>query len=220
MKRKIISASLLAADFSRLGPESQAALDAGVDMLHFDVMDHHFVPNLGLSPDACRALRPLIATAVHFDVHLMVTHPEALFEPFAKAGASLIAFHPETVTSVPAAVEKLEKLGCAAGLVFNPDQPFSIPAILAKKIRLIMMMTVYPGFAGQRFMPEVLEKISEARKWIDAHEADTLLGVDGGINENTIHSASKAGADFFVVGSGLFAKKDYAACVQHLRALL
>lgn len=216
MTQAIISGSILAADFARLAEDVNQSLSAGADYIHFDVMDHHFLPNLSFGPLVCRALRKSGITAP-IDVHLMVENPEQYIEPFAAAGANLIAFHPETVDDVGAALQTIRDAGCQTGLVFNPDKDVSIAAPFIEALDLLLVMSVNPGFAGQSFMPESLRNVEIARDIIGAAGSSARLGIDGGINVETIGEASKAGADFFVVGSALFAAEDYKQRVEALR---
>jgi len=214
--KKIIAASILSADFAELGKESIDVLSAGADVIHFDVMDHHFVPNLSFGAVICQALRQHKITAP-IDVHLMVDHPEHFIDAFAKAGASMLTFHPETVDDVEGTLQKIRDAGMQAGLAFNPDKPVDISDTLLKSLDLILLMSVFPGFGGQAFIPEVLEKIQQTRQRIDQLNASTRLSIDGGVKVNNIAEISEAGADFFVLGSGLFGADDYTACIQALR---
>ena len=216
MPQKIISASILSADFSRLGEDSSAVLAAGADAIHFDVMDHHFVPNLSFGAIPCKALRDYGVTA-EIDVHLMVDAPEAYIEPFATAGASRLTFHPEVVENPIATLQKIRAAGMQAGLAFNPDKPITLDDEQLASLDLILLMSVFPGFGGQRFMQDTLEKIQQTRQRLDALHANTLLAVDGGIKADNIAIASQAGANYFVVGSGLFSADNYAERMQALR---
>lgn len=217
MKSVKISASILAADFACLGEQVKAVVAAGADYIHFDVMDHHFVPNLSFGAVVCEALRRAGVTAP-IDVHLMVDNPQVYIEPFAKAGATLISFHPETVADPAATVAAIRHAKLAAGLVFNPDRPVEIPVSLARELSMILLMSVYPGFGGQAFMPEVLSKARETHAWLQQHQLDVMLAIDGGIKVDNIHQAAAAGCDYFVVGSGLFQASDYRTRVAELRA--
>ena len=216
MQKKIISASILAADFANLGKEVKQAIDAGMDYIHFDVMDHHFVPNLSVGAVVCNALRKAGITAP-IDVHLMVEHPEKYIQPFADAGATLLTFHPETVSSVENMVDEIREAGMKTGLAFNPEKPVNVEANLIEKIDLILLMSVHPGFSGQSFLPGSLDKIKKTRDWMEKTTGQAMLGIDGGIKTNNIGDAAKAGADFFVVGSGLFHTNDYRAEVARMR---
>ncbi len=216
MSKKIISASILSADFANLGKDTEAALNAGADVVHFDVMDHHFVPNLSFGTVVCKALRKNNITAP-IDVHLMVNNPEDYIEPFAKAGATFLTFHPETVDDVERVLQKIRDTGMKAGLAFNPDKPVDISDNVLKSLDLILLMSVFPGFGGQAFIEDTLEKIKGTRERLNKLNASTYLSVDGGVKANNIAEVSSAGADFFVVGSGLFSSDDYVAYVKKLR---
>lgn len=212
-----ISASILAADFARLGDDVKAAIRAGADYVHFDVMDHHFVPNLSFGAVVCEALRRDGVTAP-IDVHLMVDNPQAYIEPFAKAGASLMTFHPETAAEPERVVDAILAANMQAGLVFNPDRPVELTESLARKLSMILLMSVYPGFGGQAFMPEVLDKVRSTAAWLRHHQLDLMLAIDGGIKVENIKDAVAAGCDYVVVGSGLFQAPDYPQRIAELRA--
>lgn len=218
MSKKItIAASILSADFARLGEECKTVLAAGADVIHFDVMDHHFVPNLTFGSPICDALRQYGITA-EIDVHLMVTNPEDYIVPFAKAGANRLTFHPETVSDVSLTCKKIHDAGMQAGLAFNPDKPLSISEKIFSEIEMILLMSVFAGFGGQKFIADSIQKISEAKKLIQAYNPKILLGIDGGIKVDNIASVVSAGADFIVIGSGLFDAEDYPERVKKLRA--
>lgn len=214
--KKIISASILSADFARLGEDTSDVLSAGADAVHFDVMDHHFVPNLSFGAIPCRALRDYGITA-EIDVHLMVDAPENYIQVFADAGATRLTFHPETVNNPAAVIKAIHEAGMEAGLSFNPDKEVNISDELLKSLDLILMMSVFPGFGGQGFIKETLEKIQQLRQRLDQLNANTILAVDGGIKTENIGDVSKAGANYFVVGSGLFSAENYADRIKALR---
>lgn len=209
-----ISASILSADFARLGEEVIAVLKAGADMIHFDVMDNHYVPNLTVGPLVCRALRNYGITAP-IDVHLMIKPVERIIPDFAKAGANYISFHPEATEHIDRTIDLIHDCGCKAGLAFNPATPLDYLEYVIAKLDLVLIMSVNPGFAGQQLLPEVLPKIAAARKMIGAEPI--LLEVDGGVNNDTIHNLAQAGADTFVTGSAIFKTTDYAATITELR---
>lgn len=214
--KKIISASILSADFARLGEETQQALKAGIDSIHFDVMDHHFVPNLSFGPLVCHALRKAGIQA-SIDVHLMVENPEYFIAPFAKAGANLLTFHPETVPHVEKTLQKIADAGLKTGLAFNPEHSVTIAPEIIQRVDLILLMSVNPGFSGQLFLESSLDKIAHMRHELDRLKATAMLGIDGGIKISNIGKAAKAGADFFVVGSGLFHTNNYQHTIAALR---
>jgi ribulose-phosphate 3-epimerase len=212
----IISPSLLAADFARLGDEANAVLAAGADMLHFDVMDNHYVPNLTVGPLVCASLRKFGITAP-IDVHLMTRPVDQLITDFAKAGANYISFHPEASEHVDRSLDLIRTLGCKAGLAFNPATNLHHLDYLWDKIDLILIMSVNPGFGGQQFIPATLEKISHASEKINSSGKNIRLSVDGGINLKNIREVAQAGADTFVAGSAIFSQPDYAAVIQGMR---
>lgn len=217
--RKFISASILSADFSRLGEEAKQIIDAGVDYIHCDVMDHHFVPNLSFGAVICKALRHVKITAP-IDVHLMVDNPEVYIKPFSEAGASVITFHPETVKNVEETIELIHQAGMQSGLAFNPDKSISLPLSILRQVSLILLMSVNPGFAGQSFILNSLQRIESTRKLLDEVHSKAMLGVDGGIEADNIKKISRMGANFFVVGSGLFHAPDYKEEVKTLHQRL
>ena len=212
-----ISASILAANFSKLGTECQVVIDAGVDWIHFDVMDHHFVPNLSIGPIVCHSLRKSGFSAP-IDVHLMVDKPEQYIEPFAKAGANLITFHTETTQNPEQCIDLIKQHRMQVGIAFNPDQTVVIESTLLAQLDLILLMSVFPGFGGQQFIPDVLDKIKQTRQLILQSGRDIKLGIDGGIKTNNIREVVQAGADFIIVGSGLFSAMDYRARISELKA--
>ena len=213
-----IAPSILSADFARLGDEVKAVARAGADLIHFDVMDNHYVPNLTVGPLVCAALRPHVALPL--DVHLMVTPVDAIVPEFAKAGASIISFHPEASEHVDRTIALIKEHGCKAGLVLNPATPLSHLDYTLEKLDLVLLMSVNPGFGGQKFIDAVLPKIEATRKRIDACGKTIWLEVDGGIKADNIASVARAGADTFVAGSAIFGSKDYAATIRDMRKQL
>lgn len=219
MPKTTIAASILSADFANLGQESKAILAAGADCIHFDVMDHHFVPNLSFGSVVCEALRNAGITA-EIDVHLMVTDPESYIAPFAKAGANRLTFHPAALKSTgetKSLCDKIHYAGMQAGLAFNPDKPVNIEKNIYAEIDMILLMSVFAGFGGQSFMPESIEKIRTTKKLINEYNSKILLGIDGGIKVNNIKQVTDAGANFIVMGSGLFDTDDYVSRIKELR---
>lgn len=219
MKDYLIAPSILSADFARLGEEVNAVLDAGADLVHFDVMDNHYVPNLTIGPLVCQALRKHKVTAP-IDVHLMVTPVDQLILDFAKAGASYISFHPEATAHVDRSLQLIRDQGCKSGLVFNPGSPIDCLEYLMDKIDVILLMSVNPGFGGQKFIPSTLKKLETVRKIIDDSDYPIRLQVDGGVGVNNIREIADAGADMFVAGSAIFNSKDYAETIEAMRAEL
>ena len=211
-----IAPSILSADFARLGAEVDAVLEAGADIVHFDVMDNHYVPNLTIGPMVCRALRQHGITAP-IDVHLMVSPVDRLIGDFAQAGASFITFHPDASTHVDRSLQTIRDAGCKAGLVFNPHVGLDALTYVMDKIDMVLLMSVNPGFAGQSFLPSTLGKLREARALIDASAADIRLEVDGGVSAANIAELAAAGADTFVAGSAIFGQSDYAAAIGAMR---
>ena len=213
-----IAPSILSADFSRLGDEVRAVERAGADLIHFDVMDNHYVPNLTVGPLVCAALKPHVKLPL--DVHLMVKPVDALVGAFAKAGASIISFHPEASDHVDRTIGLIREHGCKAGLVLNPATPVSWLDHTLEKLDLVLIMSVNPGFGGQQFIRSVLPKVSEVRKKIQNSGKDIWLEVDGGIKIDNIGEVARAGADTFVAGSAIFGSKDYAATIREMRSRL
>jgi len=213
-----IAPSILSADFARLGEEVKAVARAGADLIHFDVMDNHYVPNLTVGPLVCAALRPHVALSL--DVHLMVTPVDTLVPEFAKAGANIISFHPEASAHVDRTIALIKENGCKAGLVLNPATPVSHLDYTLDKLDLVLLMSVNPGFGGQQFIASVLPKIAEVRRRIDATGKPIWLEVDGGIKASNIAQVARAGADTFVAGSAIFGSSDYAATIREMRGKL
>ena len=216
MRDYLIAPSILAADFARLGEDVGAVLDAGADIVHFDVMDNHYVPNLSVGPMVCGALRDYGISAP-IDVHLMVQPVDALVGTFADAGASYITFHPEASTHVDRTLQLIRNAGCKAGLVFNPATRLDALKYVLDKIDMVLLMSVNPGFGGQSFIPMTLDKLREARSLIDESGLDIRLEVDGGVGPANIRQAAEAGADTFVAGSAIFSKPDYAEVIKTMR---
>ncbi|HZS66468.1 MAG TPA: ribulose-phosphate 3-epimerase [Burkholderiales bacterium] len=210
-----IAPSILSADFARLGDEVKAVARAGADLIHFDVMDNHYVPNLTVGPLVCAALRPHVELPL--DVHLMVKPVDALIPEFARAGANIISFHPEASEHVDRTLSLIKENGCKAGLVLNPATPLAYLDHALEKLDLVLLMSVNPGFGGQKFIASVLPKISEVRRRITATGKPIWLEVDGGIKADNIADVARAGADTFVAGSAIFGSKDYAATIREMR---
>jgi ribulose-phosphate 3-epimerase len=213
-----IAPSVLSADFSRLGEEVRAVAKAGADLIHFDVMDNHYVPNLTVGPLVCAAIRPHVALPI--DVHLMVKPVDALVGEFARAGANLISFHPEASEHVDRTIALIGDHGCKAGLVLNPASPLSFLDYTLEKLDLVLVMSVNPGFGGQQFISSVLPKIAEVRRRIRACGKPIWLEVDGGIKAENIAEVARAGADTFVAGSAIFATRNYAETIGEMRSRL
>jgi ribulose-phosphate 3-epimerase len=213
----IISPSILSADFARLGEEVKTVLAAGADWIHFDVMDNHYVPNLTIGPMVCEALRKAGITAP-IDVHLMVSPVDALVTDFANAGASRISFHPEATAHVDRTIQHIRDSGCSPGLVFNPATPLDWLDYVIDKIDMVLLMSVNPGFGGQKFIPQALGKLAQARARIDATGRDVRLEIDGGVKVDNAAQIAAAGADTFVSGSAIFGSSDYAATIKAMRA--
>ena len=212
----IIAPSIFSADFSRLGEEVNDVLDAGADWIHFDVMDNHFVPNLTVGPMVCKSLRDN-GISCPIDVHLMVQPVDDLIKMFADSGASSITFHPEASKDPEKSLSLIEDLGCKPGLVLNPDISLDVINPYLESLYMVLLMSVFPGFGGQKFIPEVLDKIKNLRTLIDDKSIDTRLEIDGGVNSDNISEISEAGADTFVAGSAIFNVKNYSDAIKNFR---
>lgn len=219
MRDYLIAPSILSANFARLGEEVDAVLEAGADIVHFDVMDNHYVPNLTIGPMVCKALREHGVTAP-VDVHLMVSPVDRLIGDFAEAGASYITFHPDASIHVDRSLQMIRDAGCKSGLVFNPHQGLEPLKYVLDKVDMILLMSVNPGFGGQSFIPATLDKLREARALIDASGYPIRLEVDGGVSAANIRAIAAAGADTFVAGSAIFNAPDYRAVIDTMRAEL
>ena len=212
----MIAPSILSADFARLGDDVRAVLDAGAEIVHFDVMDNHFVPNLTIGPLLCEALRNYGIEAP-IDVHLMVEPVDRIIPDFAKAGATYITFHPEASRHVDRSLQLIRDEGCKSGLVFNPATPLDTLHYVLDKVDMVLLMSVNPGFGGQKFIPSALDKLREARKIIDDSGLDIRLEIDGGVKVDNIGEIAAAGADTFVAGSAIFGSDDYAATIAAMK---
>jgi ribulose-phosphate 3-epimerase len=216
MQTPWIAPSILSANFAKLGEEVATVLRDGADVVHFDVMDNHYVPNLTIGPLVCEALRKHGITAP-IDVHLMVSPVDRIVPDFAAAGATYISFHPEATEHVDRTIELIREHGCKPGLVFNPATPLDYLDYTLEKLDLVLIMSVNPGFGGQKFIPTALRKLREARERIDASGRNVRLEIDGGVKVDNIGEIARAGADMFVAGSAIFGSKDYAATIKAMR---
>ena len=219
MKNFLIAPSILSANFASLGQEVDAVLAAGADVIHFDVMDNHYVPNLTIGPMICKALRDHGVTAP-IDVHLMVRPVDHMINEFAKAGASMITFHAEASDHVDRSLQLIKEHGLKAGLVFNPATPLHHIDYVMDKLDMILLMSVNPGFGGQSFIPSTLQKLRDVRQLIDASGRDIILEIDGGVKVDNIREIAEAGADMFVAGSAIYGQEDYKKVIDEMRSEL
>jgi ribulose-phosphate 3-epimerase len=211
----LIAPSILSADFARLGEEIRAITAAGADLIHVDVMDGHFVPNITIGPPVIKAIRPI--TSLPFDVHLMISHPESYLEDFAEAGANIISVHVETSPHLHRTLMEIRRVGCQPAVVLNPATPLDTITYVLEEISMVLLMSVNPGFGGQKFISAMVPKVARLREMIDRRNLDIKIEVDGGVNVNTIAPLAQAGADIFVAGSAIFGRPDYQAAIAEMR---
>jgi ribulose-phosphate 3-epimerase len=212
----LIAPSILSADFARLGEEIRAITAAGADLIHVDVMDGHFVPNITIGPPVIKAIRPI--TSLPFDVHLMISHPENYIEDFAAAGANIISVHAETSPHLHRTLMEIRRVGCQPSVVLNPATPLETIIYVLEEVSMVLLMSVNPGFGGQKLISAVVPKVARLREMIDRQNLDIKIEVDGGVNVDTIASLAQAGADIFVAGSAIFGRPDYQAAIAEMRA--
>ncbi len=215
----IISASILSADFAHLADDVRRVAEAGIHQLHFDVMDHHYVPNLSFGAVVCQSLRNASIT-LPIDVHLMVENPEKYIEPFATAGANAITFHPSTVADVAKMIDMIESFGMQAGIAINPNEAVDTPPEILRRLNMVLIMSVYPGFGGQSFIESSITKIAQLRRLFQCKGITAYVAVDGGVKSENIQKIHQAGADFFVIGSGIFGAVDYKQKMQQIKQAL
>lgn len=217
MKKYLIAPSILSADFARLGEETKAVIDAGADIIHFDVMDNHYVPNLTIGPMVCEALRNY-GIKKTIDVHLMVEPVDSMIQAFIKAGADMISFHPEASKHIDRSLAQIKEAGLKAGLVLNPATSINVIEYVLDKLDFVLVMSVNPGFGGQKFIPSILHKLIELKQFLINHDSHIDIAIDGGVDIDNIGEITRHGANIFIAGSAIFKSKDYAKTIQAMRA--